>query len=590
MSDFKVPYLPENMPFNGEQKQWLGGFLAGLHTRLLVKEEAVNTQLAEVPTIRPLTIVYGTQTGNAQSVAEETAELAKEHGLTATVVDMDDIDINELASYERLLIVTSTYGEGEMPDNAQALWDAINSDDAPKFNRTFYSVLSLGDTNYDDFCLAGILWDERLAELGAERVVDRVDCDIDFEELVNDWTIEVLPSIAKKGSTQGSAQDSKAKIPKKAKSIYTRKNPLNAELIGKKQLTKENSSKETFHYEFSLGDSGEVYEAGDALNIIPSNRVDLVNELLAVLEASADQIEPFHGEKLPLSQIFMEELEIRLPSKEFIAELAIRSGDIAFTRLVNGDVNKLNDYLWEKDTVDLLKLFPQAQFSVAEFIQLTKVLAPRAYSISSSIKHHNNEVHLTIGNVRYQANDRDHHGVCSTFLSDEAELGRHIKCYFAPNKSFSVPQDSNAQMIMVGPGTGIAPFRAFLEERLATNAKGDNWLIFGDRNSDTDFIYQDEIEAMQASKLITKLDLAFSRDQAEKIYVQDRMLESAKELFTWLENGAYFFICGDAFRMAKDVDKALHTIIEQQGKMSAEKAIEYVAKLKKQKRYVRDVY
>lgn len=590
MSDLKVPYLPENMPFNGDQKQWLGGFLAGLHTRLLVKEEAVNTQQAAAPSIRPLTILYGTQTGNAQAVAEETAELAKEYGLTATVVDMDDIDINDLVSYERLLIVTSTYGEGEMPDNAQALWDAISSDDAPKFDKTYYSVLSLGDTNYDDFCLAGILWDERLAALGAERVVDRVDCDIDFEELASDWTTEVLPSIAKKGCSQEGAQTGAAKGPKKAKSKYTRKNPLNAELIGKKQLTKADSSKETFHYELSLGDSGEVYEAGDALNIIPLNRQDLVTELLAVFDASADQIEPFNGEKLPLSQIFTEALEIRMPSKEFIADLAIRSGDVALTRLVNGETDKLNDFLWEKDTVDLLTLFPKAQFTVAEFIQLAKPLAPRAYSISSSIKHHENEVHLTIGNVRYEANERGHHGVCSTFLSDEAEVGDKVKCYFAPNKSFSVPQDSNAQMIMVGPGTGIAPFRAFLEERLATNAAGENWLIFGDRNSETDFIYQDEIEAMQSSKLITKLDLAFSRDQSEKIYVQDRMIESAKELFTWLENGAYFFICGDAYRMAKDVDKALHTIIEQQGQMSAEKAIEYVAQLKKQKRYVRDVY
>lgn len=591
MSDLKVPYLPENMPFNGEQKQWLGGFLAGLHTRLLVKEEGSNTQQASAPSIRPLTIIYGSQTGNAQTVAEEAAELATEHGLTATVVDMDDVELSTLALSERLLIVTSTYGEGEMPDNAQALWDAISADDAPAFTNTYYSVLSLGDTNYDDFCLAGILWDDRLAELGAQRIVDRVDCDIDFEELANQWATEVLPYIAKKGtSSEPSVAGQANNKPKKTKSKYTRKTPLQAELITKKQLTKPGSSKQIFHYEFSLGDSGEVYEAGDALNVIALNRDDLVNEFLSIFEASADQVEPFNGENLPLAQIFTEQLEIRLPSKEFIAELVIRSGDQKLANLFNGESDKFNNYLWGKDTIDLLKLYPQAQFTAAEFILLAKALAPRAYSISSSIKHHANEVHLTIGNVRYQSNDREHNGVCSTFLSDQAELGDKIKCYFAPNISFSVPENINAPMIMVGPGTGIAPFRAFLEERLATNAKGDNWLIFGDRNSETDFIYQDEIEAMQVSKVITKLDLAFSRDQEEKIYVQDRMLENGEELFKWLERDGYFFICGDAFRMAKDVDKTLHTIIEEQGNMSAQQAIEYVAKLKKQKRYVRDVY
>ncbi|RBW46137.1 sulfite reductase subunit alpha [Psychromonas sp. B3M02] len=590
MSDLKVPYLPENMPFNGEQKQWLGGFLAGLHTRLLVKEEGTTAQQAAAPAIKPLTIIYGSQTGNAQTVAEEAADLAAQYGLTASVVDMDDISLAELAKVERLLVVTSTYGEGEMPDNAQALWDAINEQDAPKFSNTFYSVLSLGDTNYDDFCLAGIQWDQRLEALGATRIVERVDCDIDFEDQASQWTAEVLPDIATKGSVVESVQPVKVKGATKPKSKYTRKNPLQAELITKKALTKAGSSKETFHYEFSLGDSGEVYEAGDALNVIPVNRTELVEELLALFDASGKEVIPYKGESLSLLHIFSEEVEIRIPSKEFIAELAIRSGDKQLSKLVNGETDQLNDFLWGKDTIDLLVLFPQAQFSVAEFINLTKPLAPRAYSISSSIKQHNNEVHLTIGNVRYHSNDRDHNGVCSTFLSDQAEIGDKVKCYFAPNSHFAVPTDPTAPMIMVGPGTGIAPFRAFLEERLATGAEGENWLIFGDRNSKTDFIYQEEIEAMQASGLIAKLDLAFSRDQQQKIYVQDRMLEHGEQLFAWLEKGGYFFICGDALYMAKDVEKALHSIIEMHGNMTPDEAVQYVAKLKKQKRYVRDVY
>ena len=587
----KVPHLPTDIPFNGEQKQWLGGFLAGLHTRLLVKEEGVTTQqTATAVALKPLTIIYGSQTGNAQAVAEDAQEMAKEHGLTVKVIDMDDANLQELTQCERLLVVTSTYGEGEMPDNAQALWDEISDDSAPSFANSYYSVLALGDTNYDGFCTAGILWDERLQALGAQRVTERVDCDVDYEEPANQWLNEALATIAQKGSSVAGDQQS-SPVKKAAKSKFNRQNPLSAELITKKQLTKAGSSKETFHYEFSLAESGETYEAGDALNVVSSNRDELVDELLALFNTSGDLVEPYKGESLTLTDIFTNILEIRTPSKELIAELALRSGDEKLASLVN-DSNKepLNNFLWGKDTTDLLKLYPQAQFSIAEFIALSKPLAARAYSISSSIKHHAQEVHLTVANVRYTQNDRDYHGVCSTFLADKAAVGDKIKCFFSPNKSFSVPQDTNAPMIMVGPGTGIAPFRAFLEERVATEAQGDNWLFFGDRNSDTDFLYQDEIETMQSSGLLTRLDLAFSRDQSEKIYVQDRMLENAKELFAWLERGAYFFICGDAYHMAKDVDKALHTIIEEQGGLSTQASEDYVNQLKKQKRYVRDVY
>lgn len=590
-----VPYLPSDAPFNDEQKQWLGGFLAGLHTRLLVKEEsgAAAPALSAPAAAKPLTIIYGTQTGNSQNVAEDIAEQAKAHGLTASVIDMDDADIYQLAATERLLVVTSTYGEGEMPDNAESLWEAASADDAPSFANTFFSVLALGDTNYDDFCLAGIEWDKRLAELGGQRIADRVDCDVDFEDPAAQWIDTVLPIIATKGSDAAGPAIAVDKTSKKAKSKYNRQNPLLAELITKKAVTEADSSKEIFHYEFSLSDSGEVYEAGDALNIIPQNRADLVSELIDALAAKADQVVSYGGNDLSLSEIFTDHLEIRTPSKELIKTLAERAGDAEFKALVEAEDGKsdaLSDFLWGKDSVDLLKLFSSAKLTAAEFIDLAKPLAPRAYSISSSIKHHEGEVHLTIGNVRYNSNERDHNGVCSTYLADVAEVGDKVKCYFSPNKNFAVPADPQAPMIMVGPGTGIAPFRAFLEERLATEAKGDNWLFFGDRNSATDYIYKEEIAEMQSSGLLTRLDLAFSRDQAEKIYVQDRMQENGAELFAWLERGGYFFVCGDAYRMAKDVDKTLHAVIAEHGSMSAEDAESYVNKLKKEKRYVRDVY
>ncbi|MFD2180409.1 sulfite reductase subunit alpha [Veronia pacifica] len=587
----KVPYLPEDIPFNSEQTQWLGGFLAGLHTKLLVQEENQAPAQSQQVAVRPITIIYGSQTGNAESVAETAAEQAKSAGLTPTVLDMDDADLNQLAQNERLLVVTSTYGEGEMPDNAQNLWDAISADDAPSFANTHYSVLALGDTNYDDFCLAGIQWDERLEELGGQRVTTRVDCDIDFDTPASEWMDATLPEIAQRGNAgpADAASQPATTSSKKNKPKHNRQNPLSAELLTKKCLTSDGSSKETLHYEFSLAGSGEHYEAGDALNIIPINREDLVTDLIARLNSSPDAEINFDNQPLTLHTILKEHLEIRLPSKEFLAHLAGHSNDKSLALMLN-DTEKLNDYLWGKDTVDLLGLFPDTAMTAEEFVGLCKPLAPRAYSISSSINYHPEEVHLTIGNVRYESHGRDHNGVCSTFLSDIADEGQTVKCYFAPNKHFAVPENHDAPMIMVGPGTGIAPFRAFLEERKATGANGDNWLFFGDRNRDTDFIYQDEIEQMQQDGLLTRLDLAFSRDQAEKVYVQDRMEENGKELFEWLERGGYFFICGDAFRMAKDVDKALHRVIEQHGSMSAEAAESYVNDLKKQKRYVRDVY
>lgn len=581
-----VSYLPADLPFNDEQKQWLSGFLAGLQTRLLASPQSAGEAQAQ----KPITILYGTQTGNAESVAEDAAAVARDNGLTPNVVDMDDIEVSDLPNIERLLIVTSTYGEGEMPDNAQALWDAISEDDAPRLENTFFSVLALGDTNYDDFCLAGKEWDQRLEELGATRIADRIDCDVDYDAPAEEWINQAVPTIAQKGSEATAPVAAIGGAPKKAKSKYNRKNPLEAELITKRMLNQEGSSKEVLHYEFSLAGSGETYEAGDALNIISANRPDLVQEVLELVNAKADDSVNWNGTAYKLGDLLTEQLEIRTPSKELLSELAKRNGDAELNRLLeNNDTEALNDFLWGKDCVDLLKAYP-ANLIAEEFCNLCKGLAPRAYSISSSINAHPEEVHLTVSSVRYDSNDREHNGVASTYLADVAELNSKVKCYFSPNKNFAVPADDDLPMIMVGPGTGIAPFRAFLEERKARGAKGDNWLFFGDRNSKTDFLYQEEIEAMQTDGTLTRLDLAFSRDQEQKIYVQDRMEENGAELFNWLQRGGYFYVCGDAYYMAKDVDKALFNIVKEHGNMNETQAEAYISELKKLKRYVRDVY
>lgn len=584
----KVPHLPQDIPFNEDQKTWLAGFFSGLHSRLLVKEESV-VHAESKPQVKGLTILYGSQTGNAESVAYDTAEKAKEYGLTATVQDMDDVDAQVFVKSSRILIVTSTYGEGEHPDNAETLWETMSGDNAPQLANTYFSVLALGDTSYDDFCLAGKEWDERLVELGATRITDRVDCDIDFEQPAEEWMIATLPAIAAKGSDSETASGTSPGA--KQKSKYGRKNPLQATLKHKRVLTKQGSSKEIVHYELSLEGSGEFYKPGDALNVVPENQPDLVNALLDHFQFSGDEKPSWNGENHSLRELFTRYLDIRTPSKELVKALAEAASDHRVIQMLgNEDTSALNDFLWGKDILDLVKAYPTVSLSLAEILSLLRPIAPRAYSISSSLNKHNDEVHLTIGSVRYNNGERDYNGTCSTWLADLVEEGQKVPCYFAPNKNFAVPEDDKAPMIMVGPGTGIAPFRAFLEEREVQASPGDNWLIFGDRNSATDYIYQEEIEALQKKEVLTRLDLAFSRDQEQKVYVQDKMRDNGAELFAWLERGGYFFVCGDAYYMAKDVDKALHEIVVEHGGLDEDGAKAYINQLKKQKRYVRDVY
>jgi sulfite reductase (NADPH) flavoprotein alpha-component len=578
----KTPYIPQNAPYSDTQRAWLGGFFAGMHSHMLQSAGSVNQADARI-----INILYGTQTGNSESVANDAASAAKSHGLLPVVKSMDELELTDLSAMEYLLIVTSTYGEGEMPDNAQMLWDAISADDAPRMENTKFSVLALGDTSYDQFCQAGIEWDQRLEALGAQRVIDRVDCDVDFEDHAETWVGSVIPVMAEGAATTVIVDSGETS----EKSAYNRKNPFPAKLLVNRLLTAENSSKETRHYEISLAGSGLSYEAGDALCVMPTNCPELVADIIAAIGCSGDEDEPVNGEFMSLSEALRTHFEIKLPSKDLLEEIAKRSGDKELNGLLeSGDKEHLSNYLWGRDTLDLLLQFPDMEFSAAEFLALLKPLQHRAYSISSSGKMHSDNVHLTVASVRYNSHNRDHKGVCSTFLADLVDDNSNVGIFFQPNKTFRVPDNNDLPMIMVGPGTGIAPFRAFLQEREFRGAKGQNWLFFGDRNAATDFIYRDELEAMQKKGVLHKLDLAFSRDQAEKIYVQDRMREKGAEIFAWLEQGGYFFVCGDAYHMAKDVDKALFDIIAQHGNMTEEQTNDYVNQLKKDKRYVRDVY
>jgi sulfite reductase (NADPH) flavoprotein alpha-component len=362
-------------------------------------------------------------------------------------------------------------------------------------------------------------------------------------------------------------------------------------LLVNRLLTAADSSKETRHYEISIAGSGLHYEAGDALCVVPTNCPELVGNIIQAIGCNGDELEPINGEVVRLQDALRTQFEIKLPSKELVQEIATRSGNQELNGILNtGDKEQLANYLWGRDILDLLRQNPTVEFAAAEFLALLKPLQHRAYSISSSGNMYPESVHLTVASVRYDSYDREHKGVCSTFLADLVDEKTEVRCFFTPNKVFRVPDNDSLPMIMVGPGTGIAPFRAFLQERQYRKATGKNWLFFGDRNSATDFIYRDELFNLQQEGVLTRLDLAFSRDQAEKIYVQDRMREYGVELFAWLEQGGYFFVCGDAYHMAKDVDKALLDVIAEQGKLSEAQAIDYVNQLKKNKRYVRDVY
>lgn len=583
----KIPYIPEDAPFNGEQKYWLAGFLAGLHSRLLVLEDKQTAPAAGASATTQLHILFGSQTGNAEALAQTAAKAARAKGLVPVVQALGEVDLDVFATMRHVLIVTSTYGEGEMPDNAQLFWQAISASTAPRLEQMHFAVLAIGDTGYDGFCQAGKFIDMRLEQLGAKRVVDRIDCDIDYEEPSSEWIGSAMPQFAASAGSSGTVLESAPEAPVIPGS--NKQNPYAAALVTNKRLSGEQSAKDIRHFEFDLSDSGLKYEAGDALGVIPVNDAGLVSLLLS--ELKADYETPVPGFDRNLGDLLTYQFEISEPSRKLIEWVGQHTTNQELLHVLqHDDKDTLANWLWGKDTLDLLQLELKRSLSVPELVAMLRPLQHRAYSISSSSKAHPNQVHLTIASVRYHSGGRERKGVCSTYLAERVRRGEKPAIFISPNKAFRVPANNNAPLIMVGPGTGIAPFRAFLQERQATGAEGKNWLFFGDQHQEHDYIYADELVGWQQSGLLTHLDLAFSRDQEEKIYVQNRMLEKGAELYAWLQEGAYFYVCGDASRMAKDVDAALYEVVRQFGGLSSERAAAYIDQLKKDKRYLRDVY
>ena len=592
-----VPVLPDNAPFTPEQRAYLNGFLAGLFSR--APQPNLAGAASDSKPLTPLTILFGSQTGNAENVSKRIAKEAGKRGFAPTVQDLGKYATAQLASEQALLVVTSTYGDGEPPDNAKVFGDFLNGEAAPKLAATKFSVLALGDTNYPKFCAFGKAVDARLEQLGATRVHPRTDCDVEYEEAFAKWLDGALGALSagesKKYLVISNQSEAAVESSAPTQSLitnYSRSHPFPAPLLANVRLNGEGSAKDTRHFEFALDGSGLSYEAGDALGVRPTNCAELAEELLRALGRSGEEPVPDRdGKETPLREALVHHYEITRIPQPLLKALAEKTGDAELLKYVapgaSGDLAK---FIWGREVIDLLHAHPTAKFTPAEFVALLRKLQPRLYSISSSPKAHPGQVHLCVGVVRYDSLGRPRKGVCSTFLAERVPTGGAVPVFVHHNKNFRPPANPDAPMIMVGPGTGIAPFRAFLEERRATGAKGKNWLFFGDQRGATDFLFREELEAMQRDGTLTRLDLAFSRDQAEKIYVQTRMLEHGQELFAWLEAGGGFYVCGDASRMAKDVDAALHQIIQTAGGKTAEEATAYVAALKKDKRYQRDVY
>ena len=542
-----VPIIPENAPFSAEQRAWLNGFLAGVLNRGAATAGVSAPQTAKTP----LLIAFGTQSGNAESLAKRLAREASGRGFAARAAGLDSLQPADLIKDKNILLITSTWGEGDMPDNAVTFWDSINQNgSSPKLDGVQYSVLALGDKNYGDtFCLAGKKLDLRLAELGARRVVDRVDCDVDFDDLAKQWSANAFTALSG-GTATAPATIAIAAEPEE-EAGYSKKKPFPARLIANTPLNTRGSSKDTRHIAFSLVGSDLTYEVGDALGVFVQNCPEVVDAVIA-------------------AHAFDPQAMVALP---------------------DGGTAPLRDALITSYEVrGFFGKAPESGVTLSSFVENLRKLQPRLYSIASSIKAHVNEVHLCIAAVRYSTDGVPHKGVASTFLADRLPLEETTGIYFHAANHFRLPQDLTRPVIMVGPGTGIAPFRAFLEEREATQASGKNWLFFGDQKRASDFLYHDQIIEWVQKGHLTRLDTAFSRDQEEKIYVQTRMLQAASELWQWLEEGAHFYVCGDAKRMAKDVDDALHSIIQTAGGKTADEAAAYVTQMKKEKRYARDVY
>lgn len=560
-------------PMSAAQRLWLSGFLAGstdaLSLAISGNEPIVNESA--------ITILYGSQSGNCERIAMQLAQSLQERAIPHLALDMLDCRKSHLQDARRLLVIVSTHGEGDPPDRAAALHELLHSRKAPSLEHLQYSVLALGDSSYEKFCETGRQFDARLAALGAKPFQARVDCDVDFEQSARQWIEGVVESLAREHVTQTTTQRPPIERPRSAvATAYTRKNPFHAPVLANQRLTARGAEKDVRHIELSLEGSGIHYEPGDALGIVVRNAELSVSRLLAELPYDAEELVEHESTARPIREV-LRHYDLGPVTRAFAQKYLDRIGS----------VEQVSDRI--TDFRSLVAAHPPT-INAQEFVGLLRPLAPRLYSIASSARATPDEVHLTVALVQYKVEGALQYGVASRQLAEmEGDEGT-AQVYLHRNPNFRLPSDPNASIVMIGPGTGIAPFRGFVAERESVGARGRNWLFFGGRHFRCDFLYQTEWLDYRKRGLLHRVELAFSRDQAQKIYVQHRMLEHGRELFSWLQEGAHLYVCGDAQHMANDVQEALLQIYREHGGYSAERASEELLELQRARRYQRDVY
>ncbi|MCY7786199.1 assimilatory sulfite reductase (NADPH) flavoprotein subunit [Bacillus inaquosorum] len=598
-----------NSPFNQEQaellnrllptltesqKIWLSGYLSAqsVSAQETAGAPAAASAAAAAPAVsKEVTVLYGSQTGNAQGLAENAGKQLEQRGFQVTVSSMSDFKPNQLKKVNNLLIVVSTHGEGEPPDNALSFHEFLHGRRAPKLEALRFSVLALGDSSYEFFCQTGKEFDQRLEELGGKRISPRVDCDLDYDEPAAEWLESVFKGLSEAGG--GSAAPAPAAAPQTGESSYSRTNPFRAEVLENLNLNGRGSNKETRHVELSLEGSGLTYEPGDSLGVYPENDPELVELLLKEMNWDSEEIVTLNkqGDVRPLKKALISYYEITVLTKPLLEQAAQLTGSNELRELLApGNEGKVKAYIEGRDLLDLIRDYGPFSVSAQEFVSILRKMPARLYSIASSLSANPDEVHLTIGAVRYDAHGRERKGVCSILCAERLQPGDTLPVYVQHNQNFKLPKDPETPIIMVGPGTGVAPFRSFMQEREEMGAEGKAWMFFGDQHFVTDFLYQTEWQNWLKDGVLTKMDVAFSRDTEEKVYVQHRMLEQSAELFEWLQEGAAVYICGDEKHMAHDVHNTLLEIIEKEGNMTREEAEVYLADMQQQKRYQRDVY
>ncbi|TQP21289.1 assimilatory sulfite reductase (NADPH) flavoprotein subunit [Vibrio cholerae] len=590
LNDAQLNQLQQTVTqLNAQQLAWVSGYFWGLSQSNALSVPHISAGQTASAASGKLTIIFASQTGNAKGVAQALLKEAQAAGIQAQLFDASDYKGKDLAKETHVIFVASTNGEGEAPDNALALHEFLKSKKAPKLPNLKYGVLGLGDSSYQFFCQTGKDFDQFLENLGAQRLVERLDADVDYQAAATEWRKQVL-SILKDELTGAAAVTSVATfaVSQTAESHYSKEQPYTASLSTSQKITGRDSGKDVRHIEIDLADSGITYQPGDAVGVWYENRPQLVNALLDSVGLSGHEEVQVDGETLSLHSALTHHYEITAANPQLVAQFAELAQSEKLTSLAQ-DKEALREYATRTQVIDVLRE-EKVTLSAIQLLSLLRRLTPRLYSIASSQSEVGEEVHLTVGVVEYEYKGEQRLGGASSFLAHQLEEGAPVKVFVEHNNNFKLPSDDNAPLIMVGPGTGIAPFRSFIQERENRGAAGKNWLLFGDRTFTQDFLYQVEWQKYLKSGVLNRLDVAFSRDQHEKVYVQHRLLEQAELVWQWLQEGAYFYVCGDASRMAKDVHQALITVVEQQGGLNREQAEEYVSELRKAKRYQRDVY